>query len=67
MGVVYEDFVSDPETWSRRMLEFLGVGEIRTLCSPHKKVNPDSLEQMIENYEEVCTLLEKTPYREYLV
>jgi len=31
-----------------------------------KKLNPDSLEELIENYAEIAMVLKGTPYQEFL-
>lgn len=60
--VVYEDFVNSTAAESRRLLSFLGIDEETVLFSPHQKVNPDSLEQVVSNYEQVYALLNSSAF-----
>lgn len=62
LGVTYEEFVSDPADCTERIFSFLGVDSAVNLEMPLKKINPDSLEQLIANYTEVRARLLDSPY-----
>lgn len=64
--VYYENFTRDREKESRELLDFLHVDDAVSLSSDLVKINPDSLEGVIENYEEIYSLLQGTPYEKYL-
>lgn len=60
--VDYEDFVENKENESKRLLNFLAVKEDIVLSSKNVKLNPDSVEDLIENYNEVVTILTGTEH-----
>lgn len=64
--VYYEDFIVNRDEESRRLLGFLDVEDTTSLSSDLVKINPDSLGDVIENYEEVYAVLRGTPYEKYL-
>ena len=64
--VFYEDFVADRTKESVRMLRFLGVDESRELTTDLLKINPESLSDLVENYEEICAALKGTQHEKYL-
>jgi len=64
--VYYEDFTVDRAGESRKLLRFLDVDDTASLSSDLVKINPDSLEDVIENYEEIYCALQGTPYEECL-
>lgn len=66
LGVSYESFIGDREAESRRILRFLGVDESIPLVTDQVKMNPDSTEQIVENYDEVVQELRGTPFEQYL-
>lgn len=60
----YEDF----ENWSQTIsgvLKYLQVSDL-PLAAVSKKLNPDKLQEMIENYQEVENWLNKNGYAEFL-
>jgi hypothetical protein len=57
--IVYEDYVADMEAFNRSILDFLDV-RYRPLHSDLRKVNPDKLEDIIENYDEIAATLAGT-------
>lgn len=61
LKVSYEDFVSNPET-PKKILDFIGVDRDQPLHSPLKKLNPDRLEDIVANYEEVRERLIGGPF-----
>jgi LPS sulfotransferase NodH len=66
MEVIYEDFTKDPACSAESIFDFLGVSRIRGLEMPLKKINPDKLEDVIENYAEVKLRLSDQPYSKFL-
>ncbi|WP_240732803.1 sulfotransferase domain-containing protein [Halioglobus maricola] len=52
LHLTYEDIVSSPEDSSREISEFLGV-EYEALSTKLKKQNPERLEVLIENFDQL--------------
>lgn len=61
LQVTYESFVKNKAQESHKMLSFLGV-DYHDIKSSLVKINPDSLADIIENYNEVRVLLEGTQF-----
>lgn len=62
-NITYEEHISDdPFVAYRKVVDFMGLepGQPDVLL---RKTNPDPLEDMIENYDELRAAVEKTPYR----
>jgi hypothetical protein len=66
LEVSYESLIGDREVETRRLLRFLDVDETIPLVTDQVKLNPDSIEQIIENYDEVVRGLRGTPFETYL-
>lgn len=68
LEVFYEAFVADRETELQRVLQFLGVAidESMSLEADLVKLNPDSIEDIVENYEQVARALQGTAFEKYL-
>jgi len=66
LEIKYEDFFQNKEKNTKKILEFLNVKYIFPLEESLKKINPDSLKELIENYTEVVNHLKGTPYEKYL-
>ena len=66
LEITYEDFTSQRETTTKTILDFLKVPYLRDMSVPLKKLNPDSLEELIENYDEIERVLKSTDFEEYL-
>ena len=64
--VFYEDFVADRAKESVKILRFLDVDAGRELTTDLLKINPESLSDLVENYEEICAVLKGTPHEKYL-
>ncbi|HZD52497.1 MAG TPA: hypothetical protein VE175_05580 [Woeseiaceae bacterium] len=62
----YEDFLVGQDEQVRRILSFLDCEENVQLSSELVKTSPDSLDKLIDNYEDVCRSLAGTPFEEYL-
>ena len=58
----YEAFVADKENESRKLLSFLEIEEFCELSTPIVKINPDRLEDILVNYNELENLLSNTEY-----
>jgi len=67
LEITYEQFFSDHFEELKRICAFLGI-ERAEIEFPHflKKLNPDSLEDLIENYDEIAMLLKGTPHQKFL-
>jgi len=66
LEVSYESLVADHDTETRKVLKFLGIDKFIPLTSELVKVNPDSLEDIIENYSEVKQTLINTEFENFL-
>jgi LPS sulfotransferase NodH len=64
--VYYEDFLAQQESEARRILDFLGVNPDTPLSTGLVKQNPDRLQEIIENYDQVWAALEGTDFQHYL-
>lgn len=61
LQVSYESFVNNRAQISHDMLSFLGV-EYHEIKSKLVKINPDSLQDIIKNYDEVVSLLDGSDF-----
>ncbi len=66
LEVVYERLVAHVDEEFRRIGEFLGVDDINPGKIHLTRQNPESLEHLILNYDEVCRLLKGTEFAAYL-
>jgi LPS sulfotransferase NodH len=66
LEVFYEDFVANRAAESGQLLRFLEVDESHDLQSDLVKINPESLTDLVENYEEVRHALLGTPHEKFL-
>ena len=64
--VEYEKLTQKPEETFQYIGRYLGVDDIDLSKITLTKQNPESLEQLIVNYEEVFKLLKNTKYAGYL-
>ena len=67
LEIEYESLVANREAEMQRTLQFLGIDEVMPLDTDLVKLNPDALEEIIENYEEVVQALKGTVFEKYLV
>ena len=65
MRISYEGFVADPDLCGAQVLQFLGVTKI-PLKSPLAKLNPDNLQDIVENLAEVKSVIAGSPFEAYL-
>jgi LPS sulfotransferase NodH len=66
LEVAYESLVTDYDKQIHQVLKFLDVDIRVSLTSKLVKVNPDSLEDIIENYSEVKQTLMNTEFENFL-
>jgi LPS sulfotransferase NodH len=66
LEVSYESFGADLDAETHRVLQFLDIDEYMSVETDLVKLNPDSLEDIIENYDEVAQALKGTPSEKYL-
>jgi len=66
LELTYESFVANRETETRRIFDFLGIDEFMPLTSNMVKLNPNSLENIIENYTEIKQILSGTAFEKFL-
>ena len=66
LEVSYESLVADHDTETRNVLKYLGIDKFMPLTSEFVKLNPDSLEDIIENYSEVKQTLIGTEFEKFL-
>lgn len=64
--ICYERLCDDLESSIRDILDFIEVPWSKAMKVPMKKVNPDRLDQILENYEEVAEVLRGTRYELFL-
>jgi len=67
LEIVYEELVQSPQEAFASVSAFLGVGGIDPGKIRLKRQNPERLEQLIVNYDEVESILKNTRFAEYLV
>jgi hypothetical protein len=66
LKVTHESLASDFDTEIRKVLKFLEVDKTISLSSDLVKVNPDSLEDIVENYEEIKQALICSDFKNFL-
>lgn len=66
LEVTYESFVKDMAKEANRIFSFLAVKNVENLPVPLKKINPDSVSDLIENYDEVKEALLGTEFESML-
>jgi LPS sulfotransferase NodH len=66
LEIVYEDLVQNPKQIFATVGAYLGVDGIDPQKIRLKKQNPESLRQLISNYDEVEAVLKNTKFAEYL-
>jgi hypothetical protein len=66
LEISYESLVAAQDTETRKVLKFLGINQVIPLTTDLVKVNPDCLEDLIENYGEVKQTLVNTEFENSL-
>jgi LPS sulfotransferase NodH len=64
--ISYESFVAGREAETRRILEFLGIDQFLPLTSRWVKQNSDTLQDILENYDEIAGAFRATTFERYL-
>lgn len=64
--VFYEDLVDNRTTEFRKILDFLNVSETVPGDSPLKKQNPEPLDKLVSNFQEIINSFKGTKYEHYL-
>ncbi len=67
LEVTYESFVANRDYETQRILKFLQIEPFVPLTSPLVKINPESLSDLIENYDEIVRILRGTTFEHLLV
>jgi hypothetical protein len=63
----YESFIEDRDGETLRILDFLGIDEFVSLRSNLVKQNPDSLDDILENFQEIKKAFKGSKFEKYLV
>jgi hypothetical protein len=66
LELYYESLTADQGAEMQRVLDFLGVDQSVSLTSDLVKLNPDSLADILENFEQIARAFKGTPFEEYL-
>jgi LPS sulfotransferase NodH len=59
MELIYEEYVKDQPNWNSRVLDFLGAPR-HELSSDLRKVNPDELDSLVSNFDEIAGIVRKS-------
>jgi LPS sulfotransferase NodH len=66
LEVSYESLVADFNSEIQKVLKFLEIDTFKQLTSELVKINPDSLEDIVENYEEVKQAIISSEFKNFL-
>jgi LPS sulfotransferase NodH len=66
LELTYESLLAEQDQQIQKLLDFLEIHNVVTLTSHLAKINPDSLEDLIENYQEVAQSFKGTAFEHYL-
>lgn len=66
LEVTYESFVADRDAEAQRIQPFLGLNEVAPFQTDLVKINPDSLADIVENYDEIADVLSGTEFEKFL-
>ncbi len=66
LRVVYEEFSANRDAETARVFDFLGVSAEQSERSDLVKINPDSIQELVENYDELAAVLTGTPFERFL-
>jgi LPS sulfotransferase NodH len=66
--VYYEDLVENKDEVTKSIFEFLGLSlnGISEMEFPLKKINPDRIEDLIENFDEIERIITQSDFKEML-
>lgn len=62
INISYEDILADMDAQCLKIMDFLGLDPSEKLKSKLVKMNPDNLEEIIENYDEIKNILTGSEY-----
>lgn len=65
INIYYEDLIADKQKVADQVFKFLKVDSFQNLQLPFKKINPDSLEKILKNYEDVKKILIGSKYEHF--
>lgn len=66
LEIYYEDLVNDFRSIAEKAIRFVGAERWKLNRVAYKKQNPESLAQLISNFDEVTEALKNTPWEQYL-
>lgn len=66
LEIFYEEFTRDRQAQAAIIQPFLGMEEVLPFQSDLMKINPDSLEDIVENYQEIKGVLTGTEFEKFL-
>lgn len=67
LEISYEQFINNYSNESKKIFDFLKLKDTEMSFSRNlKKLNPDSLNKVIKNYDEISIALKGTPYQDFL-
>lgn len=66
LEVTYESFVADRDAEAARIQPFLGLQDVTPFETDLVKINPDSMREVIENYDEIEAALAGTEFERFL-
>jgi hypothetical protein len=66
LKVYYEDLINHRPRELNRVTDFLGIPRSPSLEPPTVKLNPASLADLVDNYDEIAALLKETRFEGYL-
>ena len=66
LEVAYESLLADLDTEIGKVLKFLEIDKFMPLTSEFVKINPDSIEDIVENYDEIKQTLLNTEFENFL-
>jgi LPS sulfotransferase NodH len=66
LEIAYEDLVANQNGITQNVLQFLDIDDFVTLQTDLVKLNPDTIQDIVENYDEVAETLRDTVFEKYL-
>jgi len=66
LEVLYESFCANQEAETHKVLQFLGINEFVPLQTTLVKINPNSIAQIVDNYDQLVQALRNTSFEKYL-
>ena len=66
LEIIYEDMLVGDTVQLYRILEFVKITNCNVNPPKMKKLNPDSIQSIIENYEQIKDVISQTQFRNFL-